>query len=307
MEIQRGKKSRITESENHEGWNRPLRSSRRDSALPEPPLKGMRSLLLIPSQAGSGASMGRADLPWRVCRTDEHRSSDETGKYLLSLSLTQILPLNHRLGLKTRGLCKHIACFHFEADNSLFSTKRLWVFFHAAPRPGAPLAQTRPVLGAGLGQNKAKNHRWETGAEFPRPVSACHRVGLGPCGFAVSLDKQSPARPTEMPDAARSSSPGSHGRWEPRGSGTASPKQSSVSCSTCENKRKEGESYPITHCQGSGAVLVPRPQAVQPQHLETGAAGAGGSDSEPLCHRAPRHKQPPSRGRPGHPRHRQVP
>lgn len=82
--------------------------------------------------------MGLADLPWRVYRTDEPRSSDQTGKDLLSLPLTQTLPLHHTLGLKTRGLCKHIARFQFEVYNSFFSTKRLWgFFFRATPRPGA--------------------------------------------------------------------------------------------------------------------------------------------------------------------------
>lgn len=88
---------------------------RGDSGLPEPSLMGLRSLPLIPLQAARGVSMGRANLPWCVYRMDEPRSSDETGKHLLSLPLTQTLPLNHRLGLKTRGLCKHIACFQFEA------------------------------------------------------------------------------------------------------------------------------------------------------------------------------------------------
>lgn len=81
------------------------------SALSETSLMGLRSLLLIPLQAGRGVSMRRANLLWRVYGMDEHRSSGKTGKYLLSLSLTQTLPLNHRLGLKTRGLGKHIACF----------------------------------------------------------------------------------------------------------------------------------------------------------------------------------------------------
>ena len=53
----------------------------------------------------------------------------------------------------------------------------------------------------------SKNHRWETGAEIPCPVSACARVGLRSRGFGVSLGKHGPACPEEMPDAARSSSP----------------------------------------------------------------------------------------------------
>lgn len=54
----------------------------------------------------------------RLLDTEEARRSDATGKHPLSLLLTQTLPLNHSLGLRTGGLCKHIACFPFKAHNS---------------------------------------------------------------------------------------------------------------------------------------------------------------------------------------------
>lgn len=54
----------------------------------------------------------------RLLDTEEARRSDATGKHPLSLLLTQTLPLNHSLGLRTGGLCKHIACFPFKVHNS---------------------------------------------------------------------------------------------------------------------------------------------------------------------------------------------
>lgn len=146
-------------------------------------------------------------------------------------------------------------------------------------------SQTWSLTGAGTAGSsswdwgkESKNHRCETGAEMPHPMGACGRVGLRSRGFGVSLGKCGPGH-TEMPPAA--AAPGSCGRRGARGRGAASSKPSSVSCSTYENKQKEGKSYPVTHSQGSEAApprvcWFARPPAAQPEHPETGAGGGRG-------------------------------
>lgn len=51
------------------------------------------------------------------------------GTHPFSLLLAQILPLNHSYGLRTGGLCKHIACFQSEVHNSFLS----FIFFPMQP------------------------------------------------------------------------------------------------------------------------------------------------------------------------------
>lgn len=87
----------------------------------------LRSLPFVPVLAARGDSVGHASLLQRVYCVDEPRSSDKTGKDLLSFPLTRALPLNHSLGLKTKGLCKHIACFQSEAE--IPSLLKGYVFF----------------------------------------------------------------------------------------------------------------------------------------------------------------------------------
>lgn len=84
--------------------------------------------------------VGREHVHW----TEEPRRSDATGKHPLSLLLTQTLPLNHSLGLRTGGLCKHIARFQFEVHNSFLSTKSFFFFFSMQltdPEPAVPDSQ----------------------------------------------------------------------------------------------------------------------------------------------------------------------
>lgn len=96
--------------------------------------------------------MGRASLQQRVYCVDEPRSSDRTGKDLLSLPPARALPLNHSLGLKTEGLCKHIACFQSEAAIPSSLLKGYGVFSHVTARLGTCLVQAQPVLELGWGQ-----------------------------------------------------------------------------------------------------------------------------------------------------------
>lgn len=114
----------------------------------------LRSLPFVPLLAARGMSVRRASLLWRVYRVDEPRSSDKTGKDLLSFPLIQALPLNHSLGSKTKGLCKHIACFQFEAAVPFSLLKGHEFFFHVTARLTTRLVQARPVLRAGTGTTK---------------------------------------------------------------------------------------------------------------------------------------------------------
>lgn len=59
------------------------------------------------------------------------------------------------------------------------------------------------VLGVGLGENQVKTIAERLLMKPPHPVSACDPVGLSSYGFGVSVGKDSPAHPGEMPDATR--------------------------------------------------------------------------------------------------------
>lgn len=200
-----------------------------------------------------GVSMELVDLPERVYRMDEAGSSDQTGKYLLSPLLTQTLPLNHRLGLKTRGLCKRIACFQFEASNSFFSTKRLWVFFFPCD------SQTWSLPGTGTASSsswdwgkQSKNHHWETGAKMPHPVSACTPVGLRSRGFGVFLWASTVLHAQRC--RSQQQPPGAVASREPRDA--AQPLKAKFSLMFDLGKQTKGreKSYPVTHSQGSQAM-----------------------------------------------------
>lgn len=98
-----------------------------------------------------------------------------------------------------------------------------------------------------------------------------------------------------MPAAA---APGSRGQQRARGCGAASPKQSSVSCSTYENKRKQGKSYPIAHPRAAGLCRRGRVGSHdRRQHSRSipkqAQAGAVGSDSRPQVGAAVSQGSPP--------------
>lgn len=108
------------------------------------------------------------------------------------------------------------------------------------------LAQGQPVLGAGLGENQVKNIAGRLVLKSPI-LSAPVLVWVSDPVALVFLWASTVLHALMLPT-------GSRGRRGAQGCGAASPKQSSVSCSTYENKQKEGKSYPITHSHGSGAV-----------------------------------------------------
>lgn len=199
---------------------------------------GMRSLLLlIPWQAARDVSIGWASLLWCVYWTDETRSSDETGKYLLSLSLTQTLPLNHSFGLKTRGLCKHIVCFQFEATITSSLLRGCGLFFMLLPDLEPAWCRHGQFLELGLSRTKLKAllGDWCQNPWCCQCLRSCGSHILWVCWFSGQTQS---CTPKDAQRHAQEQPLGSHGQGGVQGCGVAPPKQSSVSRLTCENKQK---------------------------------------------------------------------